>query len=159
SAADSQQSLEVIAAAPAVRLFVERAHAVASEFALDESNAADVAHICRRLDGLPLAIELAAARVSLLRPSALYHRLERRLHSLTRGAVDAPERQQTLRHTLAWSYDLLEALDQALFGRLAVFVGGWTLEAAETVCADAALTADEVPDRLQVLIDGSLVRT
>jgi predicted ATPase/transcriptional regulator with XRE-family HTH domain len=150
-------SLDGVAAWPAVRLFVERAQAVAPDFAFDLSNAAAVAAVCRRLDGLPLAIELAAARVGLLQPAALLQRLERRLPLLTDGAVDLPERQQTLRSTLVWSHDLLGPPDRALFRRLAVFAGGWTLEAAEAVCGGAELASVDVLGRLEVLADNSLV--
>ena len=118
---------------PSVALFVERAQAVDPGFALTEENASATAAICRRLDGLPLAIELAAARVRLLPPEALLTRLERSLPLLTSGARDAPARQRTLRDTIAWSHDLLPPTDQALLRRLSVFVGGWTLEAAEAV--------------------------
>ncbi|MBV9171051.1 MAG: helix-turn-helix domain-containing protein [Chloroflexi bacterium] len=150
--------MEAIAVSPSVRLFVARARAVAAEFLLTERNAAAVAGICRRLDGLPLAIELAAPRVQLLAPAALLRRLERCLPLLSAGAPDMPKRQQTMRATLAWSHDLLEPATQMLFRRLAVFAGGWTLEAAKAVCADSALPANEVLDRLQVLVDSSLVR-
>jgi predicted ATPase/transcriptional regulator with XRE-family HTH domain len=153
-----QPSVEAIAAAPAVRLFVERARAVAPDFALDADSAGAVAAICRRLDGLPLAIELAAARTALLRPEALLHRLERRLPLLTGGAADLPERQQSLHRTLAWSYDLLTEAEQQLFRRLAVFVGGCTLEAAEAVCGDDDHDANGVIERLGVLVDNSFVR-
>jgi len=149
---------QVSAAAPAVQLFVARAQAVASDFALTERTAATVASICHRLEGLPLAIELAAARVPLLAPEALLLRLERRLPLLSSGPADLPERQQTLRATLAWSYDLLSAADQVLLRRLAVFAGGWTLAAAEAICADAALPAGAVLDHLRALVDSSLVR-
>jgi predicted ATPase/DNA-binding CsgD family transcriptional regulator/transcriptional regulator with XRE-family HTH domain len=118
-----------------VRLFVDRAQAVNGHFALTDDNAAAVAEICRRLDGLPLAIELAAARTRLLEPQAMLARLEHRLHLLTGGARDLPARQQTLRKTIAWSYDLLDPPEQLLFRRLAVFVGGCTLDAASVVCA------------------------
>ncbi len=151
-------AMEAITTSPAVQLFVARARAVAAEFVLSERNAAAVAGMCRRLDGIPLAIELAAARVTLLSPEALLRRLERRLGVLTGGAPDLPERQQTLRATLAWSHDLLQPATQALFRRLAVFAGGWTLEAAEAVCADAELPAEAVLGQLQVLVDSSLVR-
>jgi predicted ATPase len=115
---------------------------------------AAVSGICRRLDGIPLAIELAAARIPLLQPEALLRRLERRLPLLTAGARNLPKRQQMLRSTLAWSCDLLHPADQVLFRRLAVFTGGWTLEAAEAVCADdAVLPADAVLDCVQVLIE------
>jgi predicted ATPase len=123
---------------PAVELFRQRAQAVTTAFDLTDTNAATVARICRRLDGLPLAIELAAARVKLFSPQALLHRLDRGLHLLAGGARDLPERQQTLRDTVAWSYDLLDPGEQALFRRLAVFAGGCTLEAVEDVCGTRA---------------------
>jgi predicted ATPase/DNA-binding XRE family transcriptional regulator len=131
-------SLERLARVAAVELFVQRAQAV-TNFALEEANAADVARICRALDGLPLAIELAAARTKLLTPSALLARLEHRLHLLTNGERDRPDRQQTLRGTIDWSYDLLNPAERRLFARLGVFVGGWSLEAAEAVCGDWGL--------------------
>jgi predicted ATPase/class 3 adenylate cyclase len=117
----------------AVRLFIARAQAVKPDFTVDNVNAPAVAEICWRLDGLPLAIELAAARVRMLSPQAILARLEQRLPFLTGGARDAPARQRTLRDTIAWSYDLLQPDDQVLFRRLAIFVGGCTLEAAEPV--------------------------
>src|SRR2546427_5877234 len=128
----------------AIALFVERAQAVKPQFVLSEDNAAAIAQICIRLDGLPLALELAAARSELLPPQALLGRLNRRLAVLTRGRQDAPTRQQTLRDTISWSYDLLNAEEQRCFRRLAIFVGGCTLEAAEAVCSspiDRGLTA------------------
>jgi predicted ATPase len=132
---DGQHDVQDVARATAVRLFVERAQAVAGEFTLTSENAEAIAEICRRLDGLPLAIELAAARIKILPPAALLTRLERRLPVLTSGNRDLPARQQTMRNTLAWSYDLLSSEEQALFRRLSVFVGGFSLEAAEGVAA------------------------
>ncbi len=128
--------VEALAQSPAVALFVERAQAVQPAFALTAANAAAVAAICHRLDGLPLAIELAAARISMFAPEALLARLDRRLVLLRAGARDLPERQQTLRAAIDWSYDLLDVREQQLFARLGVFVGGCTLEAAEAVCGD-----------------------
>ena len=125
--------LEQLSQFEAVRLFIARAQAVKPDFAITNDNAPAVAEICWRLDGLPLAIELAAARVRMLSPQAMLARLEQRLPFLTGGARDAPQRQRTLRDTIAWSYDLLQPEDQVLFRRLAVFVGGCTLEAAEAV--------------------------
>src|SRR5215212_3044557 len=113
---------------PAVRLFTERARAVDPRFSATSDSLQDIAEICRRLDGLPLAIELAAARVRVLTPSALRERLERRLPLLVGGLRDAPVRQQTMRDTIAWSYDLLSAEEQALFRTLSVFVGGFPLD-------------------------------
>jgi predicted ATPase len=138
----------------AVRLFAERAQAVLPTFTLTVENAASIADICRRLDGLPLAIELAAARLMTLTVSALGTRLERRLPLLTTARRDAPARQQTMCDTIAWSYDLLSPEEQALFRRLSIFVGGFTLDAADAVagCHLAAL------DQLSSLIDKSLVR-
>src|SRR5262249_39717184 len=124
------------------------------------------AEICRRLDGLPLALELAAARSTVLPPAALLARLVHRLPLLTHGARDVPQRQQTLRNTIAWSYDLLAESEKALFQRLAVFVGGFTLQAVQAVCVfDAAGTAPSssssegaVLDQLAQLLDKSLVQ-
>jgi len=127
----------------AVALFVERASAVRTGFTVTEANAPAIAEVCRRLDGLPLAIELAAARVRLLTPEAIVSRLDRRLPLLTGGARDLPARQQTLRDAIAWSHDLLDESERRLFRRLGVFVGGWTLEAAESVVPDGPWT---VPD-------------
>ena len=141
----------------AVQLFIERAQAVKPDFALTEDNAPAVVEICWRLDGLPLAIELAAARVRMLPPRAILARLERRrLPFLTGGARDAPHRQQALRDTIAWSHDLLQPEEQILFRRLAVFVGGFTLGAAEAVTnPDGAL---DVLGGLERLTEHSLLR-
>jgi predicted ATPase/class 3 adenylate cyclase len=126
----------------AVELFARRAREVRTDFALTRENAAAVAEICRRLDGLPLAIELAAARLKLFSPQTLLARLERRLPLLTGGARDLPARQQTLRDAIQWSYDLLSEAEQALFRRLAVFAGGFTLEAAEAIADCGSRIAD-----------------
>jgi predicted ATPase/transcriptional regulator with XRE-family HTH domain len=141
---------------PAVALFVQRAQLVRPDFALTPESAPVIGEICRRLDGLPLAIELAAARIKVLSPSALLARLDQRLQVLTGGPRDLPERQQTLRGTMAWSYDLLSTVEQRLFRRLAVFSGGWTLEAAEAVCGSADSDA-EIFDILNSLVDKSLL--
>jgi predicted ATPase/DNA-binding CsgD family transcriptional regulator len=139
----------------AVQLFVERCQAVQPAFVVDDGNAADVAEICRRLDGLPLAIELAAARVTMLPPQALLARLERRLPLLTQGRHDQPERLRTLRAGIAWSYDLLSADEQQLFRRLAVFAGPCTLAAVESV---ASTTGTIALDVVAGLVDKSLLQ-
>ncbi len=140
----------------AVRLFVARALDVRPDFVLTPDIAPIVAEICRRLDGLPLAIELAAARIRFLSPAALLTRLEKRLPFLTGGPRDAPARQRTLRDTIAWSHDLLETDQQALFRRLAVFAGGTTLDAMEAVTnPDGDL---DVLDGLERLVEHSLLR-
>jgi non-specific serine/threonine protein kinase len=126
-------SPDVAMSSPAVQLFVERAQAVQSDFALDQHNTFPVVQICGRLDGLPLALELAAARMAHISPGELVGRLDRRLTVLTGGARDLPDRQRTLRDTIAWSHDLLAPSEQALFRSLAVFAGGFTLDAAEKV--------------------------
>nr|MBA2449465.1 adenylate/guanylate cyclase domain-containing protein [Chloroflexota bacterium] len=151
-------SIEALTQYGAVALFVERVTAIRPEFALTNQNAPTVAEICVRLDGLPLAIELAAARIRLLSPEAMLTRLERRLPLLTGGARDLPARQQTLRATIAWSYDLLDEGERALFRRLSIFVGGCTLEAAEAVCdLDGDLGLDAL-DGMASLVAKSLVR-
>ena len=142
---------------PAVRLFEERAMEVFPGFEVRAGNEAAVAEICKRLDGLPLAIELAAAKVKLFSPKALLDRLELRLPLLSGGARDLPERQQTLRDAVAWSYDLLGHAERALFGRLAVFAGGFSLEAAEAVCGPGMPEELEVLEILASLVDNSLV--
>lgn len=156
-APDACESAEQALGYEAVRLFVARAREARPSFALTEANAPLVAEICRRLDGLPLALELAAARTRLLPPAALLARLERRLPLLTGGARDLPARHQTLRATVDWSYALLAAGEQTLFRRLAVFSGGCALEAAEAVC-DAAGTLDlDALDGLDALARHSLI--
>jgi predicted ATPase len=158
--------LETLAHVPSVALFVERVREVKPDFALTADNAQSIAEICRRLDGLPLALELAAARSTVLPPQALLARLVRRLPLLTYGARDVPPRQQTLRNTIGWSYDLLDESDKELFRRLSVFIGGFTLEAVEAVCVlDAAsaaivLEADDgaVLEHVAHLLDKSLVQ-
>ncbi|MFN8537364.1 MAG: tetratricopeptide repeat protein [Thermomicrobiales bacterium] len=139
-------------------LFVARARSVRPEFTLTAANAAVVAAICARLDGLPLALELAAARLTVLSPADLLARLAARLPLLTGGPRDAPERQRTLRAAIAWSHDLLNAGEQALFRRLAVFAGGATLAAIEAVCAPPAPLAVELLDWLGGLVEQGLVQ-
>jgi predicted ATPase len=145
-----------LAKSPAVRLFVERAQNVVPTFALETANAADIGAVCRKLDGLPLAIELAAARLKLFPLETLLDRLERRLPLLTAGPRDAPLRQQTMRNAIRWSYDLLEPDSQALFLQLTVFVGGFSLPAAE-VLAGKTFALPNVIDGLAGLVDASLL--
>jgi predicted ATPase len=140
-----------------VALFVQRASAVRPDFTLTARNAEAVVNICRRLDGLPLAIELAATRVKILPPNELLGRLERRLEVLTGGARDLPERHQTLRRTITWSYDLLTPAEQRLFRRLGVFVGGCTLEAVEAVCDTREDLGMDVLQGVAALVDNSLL--
>ena len=140
-----------------VALFIERAMAVRPDFAVSGANAPAVAEICVRLDGLPLAIELAAARVRVLSPQAIMERLGDRLKLLSGGSRDLPERQQTLRGAIAWSHDLLEESDQRVFARISVFAGGATLDAIERVVFDDGETADPL-DAVESLVDKSLVR-
>ncbi len=159
--APGQLPAERLAQYPAVALFVERAQAARADFTVTVANAPAIAEICTRLDGLPLAIELAATRVKLLPPEALLSRLSAQLQLLTGGARDLEERQQTMRATIAWSEDLLAPDEQVLFRRLAVFVGGCTLEVAEALCAAPAgaepLGRDAL-DGLGALVDQSLVQ-
>ena len=138
-----------------IRLFIDRALSVRPELAIDESTAKAIAEICRRLDGLPLAIELAAAQVRILPPQRLLERLTVRLPLLKGGARDMPERHQRLQNTIAWSFDLLDAEAQTLFRRLGAFRGGFTLEAAEEICGYDGL---DVLNGLSALIDQSLIR-
>jgi predicted ATPase/DNA-binding CsgD family transcriptional regulator len=151
-------SMAELAATPSVMLFVQRARAMRPDFTLTDERARAVAEICVRLDGLPLAIELAAARLNILTMEAVLARLDRRLQLLTAGARDQPRRHQSLQAELAWSYELLDAPAQALFRRLAVFVGGWTLEAAAVICGEANESDADLLDRLAVLVDSNLVR-
>ncbi len=151
-------ALGVLAEYAAIRLFVARAREVRSEFSLTATNAPAVAAICQQLDGLPLAIELAAARTRLLTPQALRERLEKGLGILTGGARDLPDRQRTLRGTIAWSYDLLRREEQSLLRHLGVFVGGWTLEAAEAICDPDGELGKDVLDGMEALVAQSLVR-
>src|SRR5262249_1213320 len=165
-----QTPVPALAETEAVALFVQRAQAVRPEFALTEDNSATVAAACARPDGLPPALELAAARVTILTPPALLARVERRLSLLTTGPQDAPARQRTLRETLAWSHDLLSPEDQALFRRLSIFAGGFTLEGAEAVCEMEGTGQERSPvpgspfpvpsvlDGLAALVAQSLVR-
>jgi predicted ATPase/class 3 adenylate cyclase/Tfp pilus assembly protein PilF len=150
--------LETLSQYESVRLFVERAHSVQSTFALTTTNAPYIAQICQRLDGIPLAIELAAARTKALSPDQIVSRLDDRFRLLTGGSRTALPRQQTLQALIDWSHDLLSLPEQILLRRLSVFVGGWTLEAAEAVCADdTKLPVADVLDLLMHLVDKSLV--
>jgi predicted ATPase/class 3 adenylate cyclase len=141
----------------AVRLFSERALAVRPGFRVTDENAAAVAEITARLDGLPLAIELAATRTKVLTPEEMLPRLQQRLSLLTTGARTLPDRQRTLRNAIAWSYDLLDPAEQRLLARLSAFTGGWTLESAEAVCDPGGLGLDAI-EGLTSLVDQSLVR-
>jgi predicted ATPase len=141
----------------AVRLFTDRAVAVRPQFLVTEKNAPAVAEITARLDGLPLAIELAATRTKVLTPEQILPRLQNRLAILTSGVRTLPERQRTLRGAIAWSHDLLDAAEQRLFARLSAFIGGWTLEAAEAVCDPEGLGLDAL-EGLTSLVDKSLIR-
>jgi len=148
--------LEALSENAAVALFAERAHATKPDFELTHDNSRSVAEICVRLDGLPLALELAAARIRILTPQTMLRRMDSRLGLLTSGARDLPARQRTLRNAIAWSYDLLDSQDQKLFRRLAIFVGGFTLEAVESVCNfDHDL---QVLDGVSALVEKSLLR-
>jgi predicted ATPase/DNA-binding winged helix-turn-helix (wHTH) protein len=142
----------------AIELFVQRATAVWPDFAMTSENALAIREICSRVDGLPLAIELAAARTKVLSPSAILDRLQSRLQLLTGGALDLPERQQTLRKTIDWSYGLLNEAERKLFRRLSVFLGGCTLEAAEAVCNTSRDLGIDLFEGLSSLVDKSLVQ-
>jgi predicted ATPase len=147
-----------LAAVAAIALFLQRAQTVRPDFTMTAENATAVTEICVRLDGLPLAIELAAARMRLLAPRELLTRLSSRLRLLTRGFDGMPARHQTMRGAIAWSHELLSADERRLFRRLAVFAGGWTMEAAEAICAAADLPADAILDLTEALLDQSLIR-
>jgi predicted ATPase/class 3 adenylate cyclase len=150
--------LKTLSQYEAVRLFIERAKSAKADFEVTDDSAPAVAEICVRLDGLPLAIELAAARIKMLPPRAMLHRLGSRLKLLTGGARDLPERQRTLRGTIEWSHALLDEGERTLFGRLAVFSGGRTLEAIEAICdAEGDLPVDAF-DGISSLVDKSLLR-
>ena len=157
-AAQERPAPDALLANDAVRLFVDRAAAVRSSFQLVERNASAVAEICRRLDGIPLALELAAARTAVLPVESIAARLSDRFRLLVSGDRTALPRQQTLRALIDWSYDLLAETERLLFQRLAVFAGGWTLEAAETVCVGGAISADAVMNLLANLVQESLVQ-
>jgi predicted ATPase/DNA-binding CsgD family transcriptional regulator len=152
-------SVAPLTQASAVLLFAERAQALQNEFRITSDNNTVIAEICARLDGLPLAIELAAARIKLLPPPALLKRLEHRLQLLTEGARDLPERQQSLRNALDWSYALLDAGEQRLFRCLGIFVGGYTLEAAEAVVNFSGEQQMDVLSRISSLVDKSLLQS
>jgi len=150
--------LEVLSRCPAVALFVQRAVAAKPDFELNRENAPAVTEICARLDGLPLAIELAAARIKVLSPFSMRTRLTSRLQLLTGGARDMPQRHQTLRAAMDWSYDLLSAPEQKLFRRLSVFVGGCTLEGAEAVCDTNGDLDLDLLDGMASMVDKSLAQ-
>lgn len=156
-APDSPLSVANLRQYDAVRLFVDRASAVRSDFALVPQNASAVAEICRQVDGIPLAIELAAALVQVLSAGQIAGRLDDAMQLLTGGKRGAPQRHQTLRATMDWSHELLTPAEQILFRRLAVFAGGLTLSAAEAVCADAGLPREEILSALTHLVDKSLL--
>jgi predicted ATPase/serine/threonine protein kinase len=156
-AAEAAGSLPTLMECASIALFVQRAAASRPGFMLTVKNADAVVEICRRLDGLPLAIELAAARVKILPPAELLSRIGRRLELLTGGARDLPERQQTLRRAIKWSYDLLTPAEQKLFRRLSVFAGGCTLEAVEAVCNTSEDLGVSVLDGVASLVDNSLL--
>lgn len=142
----------------AIKIFIERARAVKADFDITEANASAVVEICTRLDGLPLAIELAAAHSKLLSPHAILTRLEDRFTLLSTAAPNLPERHQTLHNTIDWSYGLLSETEQTLFRRLGVFVGGFTLEAAEAVCGEPASYSASILDGIASLLDKSLLQ-
>ena len=151
-----KQTVAVLSQYEAVALFIQRAKAANQNFEVTDDNAPAVAEVCVRLDGLPLAIEIAAARARMLTPQKMLEKLSDRLKALTGGPRDLPARQQTIRSTIDWSYHLLDEDEKTLFARLGVFVGGWTLEAAEAVCGEGL--GSDVADDLESLLDKSLIR-
>jgi predicted ATPase/class 3 adenylate cyclase/DNA-binding CsgD family transcriptional regulator len=155
---DHLPDLETLSHHAAVALFLQQAQAVKPDFHLTDANAHAVASTCARLDGLPLAIELAAARMKLFSPRALLARLGQRLSLLTSASRDVPARQQTLHNTIAWSYQLLDAQEQLLFRQLSVFVGGCRLEAIEAVCTPPGSTSTSILDGISSLVDKSLLQ-
>jgi non-specific serine/threonine protein kinase len=155
--ARQQLTLQELVINPAMQLFVERATALLPGFTLSERSASATAQICRRLDGIPLALELAAARIPALTPEQIATRLDQRFRLLTGGSRAALPRQQTLRATMDWSYDLLTESERALLNRLSVFAGGWSLEAAEAVCAGERIQHVDVLELLAQLVSKSLV--
>lgn len=150
-------TVDEVAGASSVQLFVERARAASPDFELTQANCAAVAAVCRRLDGLPLALELVAARVRVLSPTELLARLDQLLPLLVGGSRDLPERQQTMRAAINWSYELLDPAERALFRRLSVFVGGWVLDAAEAAPVWGEIAAEDVIELLSGLVEQSLV--
>jgi predicted ATPase len=156
--ARSAPSLETLSQCPAVALFVQRAVAAKPDFELNRENATVIGEICARLDGLPLAIELAAARIKVLSPASMLTRLASRLQLLTGGARDLPRRQQTLRAAMDWSHDLLNAAEQRLFRRLSVFVGGCDLEGVEAACDTKGDLDLDLLDGMAAMVDRSLVQ-
>ena len=149
--------VEELARYEAIRLFMDRARSRLPDFELTEENARSVVEVCRKLDGIPLGIELACGRLSALAVEQIVARLNDSLWLLTAGARTAAPRHQTLRATLQWSYELLSEAEQALFRRLSVFAGGWTLEAAEEVGSGDGIERDDVLDLMSRLVDKSLV--
>ena len=153
---DNREAIRLVSGSPATKLFIDRATAVDNRFAVNAGNARIVAHLCQRLDGIPLAIELAAARVRVLTVEEILDRLDNRFRLLTSGSKTVLPRQQTLHALIEWSYNLLTPAEQQILARLSVFRGGCTLEAAEAVCAGGAIDAFEVLDLLTALVDKSL---
>lgn len=153
--ARQMQSADALLKCASASLFVQRSQAAKSDFVLDDANASTVANICTRLDGLPLALELAAARIRVFSPQELLKQLANRLGPLTNGQRDLPARQRTLRNTIAWSYELLDESEKKLFRKLSVFEGGFSLEAATAVCIESQAG---LLDRLSHLVEKNLLR-